>query len=91
MSFVALDLGTSFIKGAVLDLDALRLCNIQRIPFPDPLPNQSSSLCEIDPRAVVAATQEIINRLLPHAPDCKGLVMCGQMQGLVLANERGEF
>ncbi len=55
MSFIALDLGTSFIKGAVLDLDALRLDHIQRAPFPDPLPNLPPLFCEIDPRAVGSA------------------------------------
>ncbi len=37
MTFLGIDLGTTFIKGAVLDLDRLRLGHIQRVPFPAPL------------------------------------------------------
>ena len=90
MSFLALDLGTSFIKGAVLDLDARRLSHVQRIPFPDPIGKLQPLFCEIDPSPIVAATKEVISALLPHAPDCAGVVMCTQMQGLVLTDARGQ-
>ena len=79
-SYLALDLGTSFIKGAILDLDALRLRAVQRVPFPDPLPGLPPRFCEIDPTAVVEATRRLILDLLSLAPDCQGLVMCSQMQ-----------
>lgn len=84
--FLALDLGTSFIKGAVLDLDRLRLHAIHRFPFPDPLPNPPPLYCEIDPDAVLDATRQLIETLLAHAPDPAGLVMTSQMQGLVLTD-----
>src|SRR5258706_8158990 len=89
MSFLALDLGTSFIKGAVLDLDARRLSHIQRIPFPDSIGNLDPLFCEVDPQQIVAATRRVIDALLPHAPDCAGIVMSTQMQGLVLTDGRG--
>jgi sugar (pentulose or hexulose) kinase len=38
---------------------------------------------------VVTATRELIERLLPHAPDCTGLVMCGQMSSLVITEPDG--
>ncbi len=88
MTFLALDLGTSFIKGAVLDADTPRIEHVQRIPFPDPIPNQPALLCEIDPYQIINATRDLIARLAPHAPDCEGVVTCGQMQGLVLTDER---
>ncbi|MEW5717882.1 MAG: FGGY family carbohydrate kinase [Chloroflexota bacterium] len=88
MLFLALDLGTSFIKGAVVDADARTIQHIQRVPFPDPIPNQPALFCEIDPYQIIAATRDLIARLAPHAPDCEGVVMCGQMQGLVLTDER---
>ncbi len=88
--FLALDLGTSFIKGAVLDLDALRLRAIHRLPFPDPLPDLPPLHCEIDPDAVLAATSQLIDTLLAHAPEPAGLVMTSQMQGLVLTDAAGQ-
>lgn len=89
MTFLALDIGTSFIKGAVLDADANRIDHIQRIPFPEPIPNLPPRFCEIEPYKIIDATRELLARLAPHAPNCEGIVMCGQMQGLVLADERG--
>lgn len=86
MSFLALDLGTSFIKGAVVDADTLTIQHIQRVPFPDPIPNQPALLCEIDPYRIVQATRDLIACLAPYVPACEGIVMCGQMQGLVLTN-----
>lgn len=87
MTFLALDLGTSFIKGAVLDAAANRIAQIQRIPFPEPINNLPPLFCEIEPYKIIDATRELIARLAPHAPDCEGVVMCGQMQGLVLTDD----
>jgi len=35
--FLGIDIGTSFIKAGVLDLDALRVMDVRRIAFPEPL------------------------------------------------------
>jgi sugar (pentulose or hexulose) kinase len=88
MSFLALDLGTSFIKGAVLDADAQRIEHVQRIPFPAPVPNLPPLFCEIAPYQIVEVIRTLITRLAPHAPDCEGIVMCNQMQGVVLTDAR---
>jgi sugar (pentulose or hexulose) kinase len=39
---------------------------------------------------VLSAVQHLLADLLPHAADCEGIVMCGQMHGLVFTTERGE-
>jgi sugar (pentulose or hexulose) kinase len=88
-SFIALDLGTSSIKGAVIDLDRLRLAHVQSVPFPAPIPGLPPLFCEIDPGQVVSAVGSLLERLLPHAPNCAGVVTCGQMGGLVLATGGG--
>ena len=38
MRYLGIDLGSSYIKGAVLDLDALAIRHIERLPFPEPIP-----------------------------------------------------
>lgn len=88
--FIAVDVGTSFIKGAVLNPATLQLEQSRRLPVPDPLPGLPPLWCEFDPYDLAARVKELIISLLPHAPGCAGVVMCGQMGGLVLTNARGE-
>ncbi len=90
MPFIGIDLGTSFIKGAVLDVDGLRLSHIVRVPFPTPLPGLPTLHCEYDTDVILAAVRQLLHDLLPHALPCEGLVMCSQMHGLVLTNARGQ-
>jgi sugar (pentulose or hexulose) kinase len=90
MSFIGIDIGTSFIKGAVLDADVLSISHIRRVSFPDPLPGLPPLYREYDPLAVLSAVQHVIDELLSHAIDCEGIVMCSQMHGLVFTTERGE-
>jgi len=90
MSFLGIDLGTSFIKGAVLNLDSRRLEHVRRAPFPPPLANSNPLLCEVDPGAILKAVRALIAELAAHAPNCEGIVMCSQMHGMVLMNGHGE-
>ena len=90
MSFIGVDLGTSFIKGAILNLEALRLEHTRRIPFPRRLELANPLFCEFDPNEVANAVQTMIADLSVHAPDCEGMLMCSQMHGLVLMDKYGE-
>jgi sugar (pentulose or hexulose) kinase len=90
MTFLGLDLGTSFIKGAVLRLDPPRLGEVHRAPFPGPIPGLPEWSHEVDAHAVLSATRQVIDRLLPLAPGCQGIFCSGQMGGLILTNNRGE-
>jgi sugar (pentulose or hexulose) kinase len=87
--FLGIDLGTSFLKGAVLDLDAGRFHQVRRVPAPDPVPGLPELHHELDPGAVLTAVCRLITELLHDAPDATGLLMCSQMHGLVLSDERG--
>jgi len=90
MAFIGIDLGTSFMKGAVLDLELRQLGHVRRAPFPPQLVDAGPLACEFDPRAILNAVGGLIAELLACAPDCQGIVMCSQMHGMVLTNERGE-
>ena len=37
MRYLAVDLGSSFLKGAVLDLDSRSFAHVRRVPFPVPI------------------------------------------------------
>lgn len=90
MEFIGLDLGSSFLKGAVLDLEALAIRHIQRVPFPEPMGGLDPALREFNPAEVVAATDSLLGGLLEQAPDAVGIVMCSQLHGMVLTTERGQ-
>lgn len=90
MSFIGIDLGTSFIKGAVLDLETRQLRHIHRQPFPPQLPNRNPLFCEFNPDEITSAVQSLLNKLIALANDCAGIVMCTQMHGMVLVNEKGD-
>jgi sugar (pentulose or hexulose) kinase len=89
MSYLAIDLGTTFIKGAVLDLDTQQHAHVRRQPFPPALSHRPAYFYEVDPLAIVDATRTLVEELLPHAPECQGVVLCTQMHGLVLCTPTG--
>ena len=90
MRYIGIDLGTSFIKGAILNLETLSVGSARHISCPSPLPGLPPLHTEFDPENFVTATRQLIELLLAEAPDCQGVLMCGQMGGLVLVSPRGE-
>jgi len=90
MHFIAIDLGSTFIKGAVLELDARSFAHVRRAPFPAPIAGLPTLHYEVDPHQVVEATRALLDDLARDAPDCAGIVFCGQMHGLVLMDARGD-
>lgn len=89
MRYIGIDLGTTFIKGALLNLETQVLERIERLPFPEPLPGLPARHFEVDSRQVVAVTRALLDRLLAHAPDCAGVLMSSQMHGVVLVGHDG--
>lgn len=90
MAFVGIDIGTSFIKGAVLDQDARTFRHIRRLPFPQPLPRLHPLFYEHDPEEILNAVTECIRDLVDLAGTCDGLVMCNQMHSMVLMDRDGK-
>jgi len=90
VSLVGLDLGTSFIKAGVLDMETLQVNHVQRIPFPDPLPVLPASYREFDPAKIMSAVHQLLKEIAPFAGDCEGIIMCTQMHGVVFTTADGE-
>lgn len=89
MRCIGLDLGSTTIKGAVLDLSKASLSQFHSEPFPGPEPSQISLGHEVCLEKVMAAAQSVLARLIQAAPDADDLFVCSQMGGLVLSNSRG--
>ncbi len=81
--------GSSYLKGAVLDVDRLAIRHVERLPFPEPIPGLPAGFREFDPGKVVGVARALVERLLQHAPEAQGCVMCSQLHGLVLTDDHG--
>ena len=90
LPFVGIDIGTSFIKGAVLDTKTGQLAHSRRFPFPAPVSGLDPLRYEVDPSHILIAIKELLTELVNRAGECEGIVMCAQMHGMVLMNDRGE-
>lgn len=91
MTFLGIDLGTTFVKGAVLDLDTLQLGHIQRVPFPAAQSKLPEKHYEISADAVVSAFEQAVQALLPHAGDCQGIILSTQMHSVLLVDQQGQL
>lgn len=89
LSTIALDIGSTSIKGAVLDLEAGRLLSVCSLAFPDPVANLASGHIEIDPKVVVSRVEQLIEQLAENLSHRCSIWICGQMGGLILADDRG--
>lgn len=88
-TYIGIDLGTTFLKGAVIDLERMRLGSPIRAPFPPFISGLPASHREVDPGAITDAVTDLAQRLMAEAADCSGIVMCTQMHGLVLTDAQG--
>lgn len=88
-TYFGLDIGSSFIKAAILDLDELRVVHTERAPFPPFLDGLPHLRREVDPHAVLARAGDLLQSLRSIEQRCDGLVLCGQMHGFVLVDKDG--
>ena len=86
--FIGIDIGASFIKGAVLDTKSSSVEHIIRVPLPEFLPNLLPFYREVNPILIIEKVKDILKEL--SAENCEGIVMCGQMGGLIFTNNSGE-
>ena len=91
MSIIGIDLGTSFIKGAVLDLESRQIKYSHRLPFPAQVSSSNPLFCEFEPASIVRAVQDVLGDLMKCEPRCTGMVMCTQMHGMVLMTGKKEI
>lgn len=89
MLFLGLDLGTSFLKGAVFDLDRRSLLAVRRVPFPSALPERAAGYVEYDPETIVSEVKGLLASLMEPGVRYEGLVLCSQMSCLILTDSKG--
>ena len=89
MRCIGIDIGSSSIKGGVLDLAAGRVERTERVPFPEPVAGLPPGFHEVPAEAIVEGTRRVLSSLLAAAPDARELRVSSQMGGLVLRDARG--
>lgn len=89
MRFLGIDAGATYLKGAVLDVTRRRVERVVRTPFPPFIPDSAGTRREVEPELITLEVARLLDRLWAEAPDCVGLVLCGQMHGVVLVSEDG--
>ena len=90
MVYFGVDVGSSFVKGAVLDLEAARLSSVVRRPFPPPIVAAEPGQFEVELPAIVDAVREVLSELCAReARPGRGVLFCGQMGGVLLVDRAG--
>ncbi len=88
MRCLGLDIGSSSIKGAVLDLETSQVSHIIKEPFPDPIAGLPQGFHEVDPEEIYTRALSVIDLLSMQAPDATILLSCGQMGGIMLVDRK---
>ena len=91
MRLLGVDLGGTFIKAAVLDLEKQQVTDVRRSPFPPFLKESVPGSREVDANAVFNIVADLIRRYSSAYPDLSGLALSTQMHSLVLCTESGEL
>jgi sugar (pentulose or hexulose) kinase len=86
LTLLGIDIGTSFVKGAVLDAYKRRFGHVRKVPFPEPISGLDPPFCEYEPGKVVDTVRKMIFDLAEIAEDCQGIVFCSQMASMVLTD-----
>lgn len=89
MRCIGIDIGSSSIKGGILDLGTGCVEHTGKTAFPDPVAGLPPGFHEVPVDAIIKGTREVLLSLLRLAPDARQLRVSSQMGGLVLVDADG--
>lgn len=84
MRCVGIDIGSSSIKGGVLNSASGLIEDVVRVPFPEPVGGLPPGWHEVCPAAVLSGVREVLGELLQRCPDATRIRFCSQMGGILL-------
>ena len=85
---IGVDIGSSTIKAAILDLDSGAVTHLTREAFPDRIAGLPPHHYEVDHDEVVRRVTGVIHHLATAAPDVDSIFCCGQMGGVLLCDQK---
>lgn len=86
---IGIDIGGTWIKAGVLDVESDLVRDVERVPFPPFLCWLPEGHREVAPAEVLAIVRAQIERLRAAEPRCDRILLCGQMGGVMLCDARG--
>lgn len=89
MRCLGLDIGSTTIKGSILNLEGNSIGDPLSRPFPQPIPSLPSRWIEIAPDRIEQEVRHLLAELIESAPDAGSLFVSGQMGGVILVDETG--
>lgn len=89
MRCLGLDIGSTSIKGSILDLEHHSIGEPISRPFPNPIPNLPGRCVEIAPDRIEQEVRQVLGQLIDAAPDAGCLLVSGQMGGVILIDDSG--
>lgn len=84
MNFIAMDIGSTFIKAVIYDLTYERVIFTKKYHTPQKLPSANPHYFELDILEVVAVVKDIIAKCIQMSSDVSGILFSTQQHGCVL-------
>ncbi|WP_303150530.1 sedoheptulokinase [uncultured Cloacibacillus sp.] len=84
MNFIAMDIGSTFIKAEILDLVYEKVIYTKKYHTPLKLPNKDPHYFEVDVQEIVAVVKDIIEKCVHITNDIAGVLFSTQQHGCVL-------
>ena len=83
---ITLDIGSTFIKAAVFDVEVEKILYTEKCHTPAKRPDPDPAVFENDAQALLNAVREVVHRCARAYPDAGGLLMSTQQHGCVLCH-----
>jgi len=87
MKYIAIDIGSSFAKSAVLDLEKKKVSSFKKVA--QPKRSGGGRRFEVDADGIFNGVRSVIDSYLDEYGDIAGILLSTQMHGFILANEDG--
>lgn len=89
MKYITIDIGSTFIKSALLDTDTCTILEQNKIPTPERLKREDSHYFEINAEQILELVKMKIHKFTLNYKNCKGVIFSTQMHGFIYSS--GEY
>lgn len=85
MKYIGVDLGSSFIKVVLMDLDQGKIVDQDKMATPEKESYENPNYFEIPAKKIVEIVKQLVDHYTKEYPDVEGLIISTQMHGFVYA------